>query len=88
MKREANKALYQEVEDAIETVRPYLEADGGDVEVVEITEEGVVKLRFLGNCQPCPMSSVTMRAGLEEAIKNRAPQISEVKAINTTSVQE
>jgi Fe-S cluster biogenesis protein NfuA len=85
MKKSENKALYQSVEKAIDTVRPYLEEDGGDVEVVEITDDKVVKLRLLGNCKPCPMSSVTMRAGLEEAIKSHTPNIKGVEAINANT---
>lgn len=68
------------VEDAIQQLRPFLEADGGDIEVVDI-EENVVKVKLLGACQSCNMSAMTLKAGVEEAIKKVAPQITGVEAI-------
>lgn len=74
-----------EVEAALETIRPYLIADGGDVSIEEITADNVVKLRLLGNCGSCKMSFMTMQAGIEQAIKKAVPQISSVVAINLTA---
>ena len=68
------------VEEAIQQLRPFLEADGGDIEVVEI-DGSVVKVKLLGACQSCNMSSMTLKAGVEEAIKKVAPQITKVEAI-------
>lgn len=72
------------VELALNSIRPYLEADGGNVRVIEITEEKVLRLEMLGNCGSCPMSAMTLKAGVEEAIKRAVPEIIAVEAINVT----
>ncbi|AOM76575.1 Fe-S cluster biogenesis protein NfuA, 4Fe-4S-binding domain [Pedobacter steynii] len=74
--------LTQQVEQALETIRPYLIADGGDVAIEEITADNVVKLKLLGNCGSCKMSFMTMKAGIEQAIMKAVPQITSVVAIN------
>jgi Fe-S cluster biogenesis protein NfuA len=74
--------LTEQVEQALETIRPYLIADGGDVAIDEITPENVVKLKLLGNCGSCKMSFMTMKAGIEQAIMKAVPQITSVVAIN------
>ena len=74
--------LRVQVESALDTLRPYLEADGGSVRLVEITEEMVVELELLGACETCPMSSMTLRAGIEQAVKRSVPQINRVEAVN------
>jgi len=74
--------LTQQVEQALDTIRPYLIADGGDVAIEEITAENVVKLKLLGNCGSCKMSFMTMKAGIEQAIMKAVPQITGVVAIN------
>jgi Fe-S cluster biogenesis protein NfuA len=74
--------LTEQVEQALETIRPYLVADGGDVAIEEITPENVVKLKLLGNCGSCKMSFMTMKAGIEQAIMKAVPQITSVVAIN------
>jgi len=76
-----NQTILNRVEATIETIRPFLKVDGGDVELVEITTDMVVKLRFLGNCKCCSMSEMTMKVGLEEAIKSAIPVINEVEAV-------
>jgi Fe-S cluster biogenesis protein NfuA len=78
------KSIFQKVEDALQAIRPYLEADGGDVKVLEVNDQGVVKLELLGACGSCPMSTMTLRAGVEEAIKRVVPEITSVEAINIT----
>ena len=80
--------LIDQVEKALENIRPYLEADGGNVQVLEITEEGVVKLELLGACGSCPMSAMTFKAGIEEAIKREVPQIKAIEAINITAADD
>lgn len=70
------------VEQALNSVRPYLEADGGNVSVIEITEDNVVRLELLGACGSCPMSSMTFKAGLEEAILKAVPEVTKVEAVN------
>ena len=75
-------SLIERVEQAIDTVRPYLKADGGDVKIVEITEGNVVMLELTGTCSNCAMSSMTMKAGIEEAVKRAVPEIVAVEAVN------
>lgn len=78
--------LYQRVKTALDTIRPYLEADGGDVRIVEITDDKVVKLELLGSCSSCPMSSMTLKAGVEQAIIKEVPEIKAILAVNNTTV--
>lgn len=80
-----SKKVIEKVEGALQTIRPYLEADGGDVKLLNINEEGVVTLELLGACGSCPMSTMTLKAGVEEAIKRAVPEINSVVAINITS---
>jgi Fe-S cluster biogenesis protein NfuA len=74
--------LLSKVEDALNTIRPYLETDGGNVRLVDITEDMIVKLELLGNCGSCPMSPMTLKAGVEEAIRKEVPEIKGVVSIN------
>ncbi|GAA5220652.1 NifU family protein [Membranihabitans marinus] len=78
--------LFREVDEALNSVRPHLMVDGGDVEVVEITDDLKVKVKWLGNCQQCTMSAMTMKAGIERAIISKVPSIVEVVAINGLDV--
>jgi Fe-S cluster biogenesis protein NfuA len=71
--------LIERVNGALDTVRPHLAIDGGDVEVVEVTNDLIVRIKWLGNCQGCNMSEMTLRAGLEQAIKNSIPEIKGVE---------
>lgn len=72
-------ALRESVEQAIDEIRPALRMDGGDCEVVNIDEsQGVVQLRLLGACGGCPMSTLTLKSGIERIVKERAPQVREV----------
>lgn len=84
----ADSALIDKVEIALNGIRPYLEADGGDVKILEITPEKVVRLELLGACGSCPMSSMTLRAGVEESIKRAVPEVTAVEAINITSAND
>jgi Fe-S cluster biogenesis protein NfuA len=77
-----NQTLFERVDSALDDVRPHLAVDGGNVEVVEVTEGKIVKIKWLGNCQSCNMSIMTMRAGIEQAIKYKVPEIVGVEAIN------
>ncbi len=67
------------VEGALESVRPYLGSHGGDVELVEVTDEGVVRLRLLGSCDGCPSSSVTLTLAVEEAVETAAPEVTAIE---------
>jgi Fe-S cluster biogenesis protein NfuA len=73
--------MRDEVEQALEKIRPMLAADGGNVELVEVTDDGVVKLRLTGTCGCCPMSQMTLKMGIERLIKEEVPQVKEVIAI-------
>lgn len=74
--------LLDRIEDALSTVRPHLLIDGGDVELVEVTDDMHVKIRWKGMCESCSMSGMTLRAGIQEAIKGKIPEIAGVEAIN------
>lgn len=73
--------LHQRVEDALNTIRPYLEADGGNVDIVEITSDNIVKLELKGACKTCNMSHMTMRAGIEETIKKSVPEVTSIESV-------
>ncbi len=81
-------SLHDRVEQALDTLRPYLEADGGNVTIAEITPDNVVRLRLLGSCASCAMSIMTFKAGLEQAIKKAVPEVSAVEALNITDVDD
>ncbi|WP_186758149.1 MULTISPECIES: NifU family protein [Echinicola] len=74
--------LIGKIETALDTIRPYLEADGGNVKIVDLTEEMVLQLELTGTCSSCPMSTMTLKAGVEEAVKKAIPEINRVEAIN------
>ena len=76
------KTVTKEVESALEQLRPFLAQDGGDMELVEVTEDGVVRVKLLGACKDCSMSAMTMKAGLEEAVKKVSPEVVRVEAVN------
>lgn len=80
--------LLQRVENALDTIRPYLEADGGNVSIEEITSDNIVRLRLLGSCGSCPMSIMTLKAGIEQAIKRSVPEIEAVEAVNLTDIDD
>lgn len=79
-----SKTLLEKVEASLNTMRPYLNDDGGNVEVVEITDDMIVKVKLVGACSTCPQSFMTMKAGIEEAVKRAVPGIKSVIAINLT----
>jgi Fe-S cluster biogenesis protein NfuA len=70
--------MKEEVLKVLEMVRPGLQADGGDVELVEVTEDGIVKVRLTGACGSCPMSTMTLKMGIERAMKEKIPGVKEV----------
>ncbi|MCX5696905.1 MAG: NifU family protein [Candidatus Omnitrophica bacterium] len=73
--------MREKVEKALEKIRPMLMADGGNVDLVEVTKDGVVKLRLTGTCGCCPMSQMTLKMGVERILKQEVPEIKEVIAI-------
>lgn len=72
----------QRIREALNELRPFLEADGGDISLEEVTTDGIARVRLHGACTNCAMSPMTMKAGVEEAIKRVAPQIKVVEAVN------
>ncbi len=70
-----------EVQKAIEKVRPGLQADGGDVELVEVTDDGIVKVKLTGACHGCPMAQMTLKMGIEKIIKQQVPSVKEVVSV-------
>ncbi len=73
--------MKEKVEKSLEKIRPMLMADGGNVELVEVTVDGIVKLRLTGTCGCCPMSQMTLKMGVERILKEDIPEIKEVIAI-------
>jgi Fe-S cluster biogenesis protein NfuA len=73
--------MKERVEQALERIRPALQADGGDVELVEVTEDGVVKVRLVGACRGCPMSQLTLANGVERVVKEDVPEVVRVEAV-------
>jgi len=74
--------LLSQIEIALDDIRPHLAVDGGNVSIVELTDEMTVKVRWLGACECCSMSSMTLKAGVEQVVKSRLPQILSVVAVN------
>ncbi|HLP19767.1 MAG TPA: NifU family protein [Chitinophagales bacterium] len=77
--------ILERVERSLDTMRPYLNDDGGNVEVVDITDEMIVRVKLIGACSTCPQSFMTMKAGIEEAVKRAVPEVKGVMAINLTT---
>jgi len=76
-----NAELEQKVKNVIEQIRPYLQADGGDVEFIEMTEDNTVNIRLLGMCGNCPHSQMTLKNGIEAAVKRALPEIKSVESV-------
>lgn len=75
-----NETMFNEVQEVLDKLRPYLLRDGGDVELVDI-EEGIVKLRLMGACGSCPSSTITLKAGIERALLEEVPGVIEVEQV-------
>ena len=73
--------MKEQVQEVLEKIRPSLQADGGDVELVEVTEDNVVKVQLQGSCKGCPMSQMTLKNGIERLIMQELPQIKSVEAV-------
>ena len=76
------KDLESKIHQALDSIRPYLQTDGGDITFVELTDDNVVKVKLLGACNSCPMSIQTLKLGVEKAVQNFVPEIKEVIAVN------
>ena len=73
--------MKEKVEKALEDIRPMLQADGGDIELVDVTPEGVVKVKLTGACGSCPMAAMTLKQGAEVTLKEAVPEVKEVEAV-------
>lgn len=74
--------MKKEVEEVIEQIKPALQADGGDIELVDVTEDGVVKVKLQGACRGCPGAQMTLKFGVEKALKEKIPGIKEVESVS------
>jgi len=88
MSVEEKNDLLKKVDRALEDLRPHLAVDGGNIEVVDITEERVAMIKWLGNCEACSMSAMTLRAGVEETLRSKVPEITGVKPVNGFQKEE
>lgn len=75
------KTLRKSVEEALATIRPRLRADGGDVELVDVGDEGIVSVRLTGACGGCPMSTMTLKMGIERILREQVPEVKRVEAV-------
>jgi len=73
--------MRERVEEALEQIRPTLRADGGDVELVEVTDDGIVRVRLIGACGGCPMATMTLKEGIERLLKQEVPEVQAVEAV-------
>ncbi len=78
----ANAELIKKAQEVIDQIRPYLEADGGNIKFIEITDDNIVKVELQGACRSCPMSLMTLKNGVEQAMKKALPEIKAVEAVN------
>ena len=77
-----NSINKEKVKSILSSIRPYLQADEGDIELINITESGIVEVKLLGTCKDCPLSLMTLRAGVERTLMKEIPEIKRVEAIN------
>ena len=73
--------MREQVENALEKIRPALQRDGGDIELVDVEDNGIVKVRLTGACKGCPMSQMTLKQGVERVVKQLVPQVKAVEAV-------
>lgn len=73
--------MEEKIETALESIRPFLQADNGDVELVEVSDDGIVKVKLIGACGICPLSVITLRAGIERALLREVPGIRRVESV-------
>jgi Fe-S cluster biogenesis protein NfuA len=74
--------MKEEIQKALNGIRPYLQADNGDVELVDVSTDGIVKVRLTGSCEICPLSIMTLRAGIERTIMKEVPGVRRIEAVN------
>ena len=81
-------AIYEDVKKALDEIRPMLQADGGDVELVEVDEDNVVKVKLQGACGGCPMARMTLKNGIERRLKRVVPEVESVEAVEDEDEEE
>ena len=82
MSIENTDEIEKKIEAVLEQIRPYLHIDGGDVQLIKVTGEGIVELKLLGSCESCSLRPMTLRAGIERAIMNKVPEIKRIEAVS------
>lgn len=85
MTTEEKKSLIHQIDVALDSIRPHLEVDGGNIEVVDLTPDMVLEVRWVGTCETCSMSAMTLKAGIEETIRANVPAIKMVRPMNGLS---
>jgi Fe-S cluster biogenesis protein NfuA len=78
---QSNPELRERVAEVIDGIRPYIQGDGGDIELIEVQEDGLVKVRLSGACSGCPHAAMTLKMGVERALRERVPEIREVVSV-------
>ena len=78
-----DKKILDKIENALNEIRPYLEADGGNIKLIEVTDDWTVKVKLLGACGTCDISMMTLKNGVEEVIKRAVPEVKEVLEVNS-----
>lgn len=73
--------LREKVEEALKDIRPLLQADGGNIELVDVTEQGIVKVKLTGACGSCPMSTYTLKLGVEQRLREKIPEVKAVEQV-------
>jgi Fe-S cluster biogenesis protein NfuA len=79
--KEEDMTIKEKVQDALDKVRPSLQADGGDVQLVDVEDSGLVKVRLTGACGGCPMSQMTLKMGIERILKENVPEVTSVESV-------
>jgi Fe-S cluster biogenesis protein NfuA len=82
----SERSLFERVNESLDTIRPYLEADGGNISLIEVTDDLTARVELHGACSSCSMSVMTMKAGVEGAIRAAVPEIKSVEAVNGMSL--
>jgi Fe-S cluster biogenesis protein NfuA len=78
---EGGTSVKEKVQQALNEIRPQMQADGGDIELIDVTEDGVVKVRLVGACSGCPGAQMTLQMGVERVLKARVPEVKAVEAV-------
>jgi len=73
--------MREQVENVLNKIKPSLQADGGDVELVDVSQDGIIKVKLTGACGSCPMSQITLKMGIERILKEEVPEVKEVVAV-------